>query len=141
MIRRRIPGPAGIPPPSPERLIPHHHHRPSRLLLRGLYPHTRALHSALPTTPRPPALLRRHAWRKHRAERRIDVPECLRPRDIPPEQANSRRSEERGPERDALAHLGPHHLEPAHVREHLHHEVPGRHAPVHLEVGELRLGV
>jgi hypothetical protein len=80
-------------------------------------------------------------WHKHRAACRIDVPERLRLRDIPPEQANDRRSEKRQPERGALVHLTPHHLDPVHVHEHLHREVPVCHAPVHLEVRELRLGV
>ena len=133
----------GLPPPSPERgrFPPTITIDRSRLLLRRFYPPTRALHSALPTTQRPTPLLCRRARRKHRAARRVDVHERLRPRDVPAEQANGRRSEERRSEGGALAHLGPHDLEPAHVGEHLHREVPVGHAPVHLEVRELGLGV
>ena len=71
----------------------------------------------------------------------MDVPERLGSCDIPPEQAKGRRSEKHRPERGALAHLRPHHLKLAHVREHLYREVPDRHAAVHLEVYELELGV
>jgi len=120
--------------------IPHHQNRSSRSL-RGLYPPMGALYSALPTTPRTTSLPRRCAGRKHRSGRSIDVHEGLRPCDVPSEQANGRCSEERGSEGGAPAHPGPHNIEPAHVGEHLHREVPVRHAPAHLEVRERRIGV
>ena len=124
-------------PSSPRRNWNH----PTQSLLRRLYPPARALHSALPTTPSPTPLFQRRTRRKARATRRVDLHERLRPRDVPAEEADCGRSEERRSERGALSHLGAHDLEPAHVREHLHREVPVRHAPVHLEVRELRLGV
>ena len=60
---------------------------------------------------------------------------------IPPKQAHRGPGKERGTQRGTLAHLGPRDLEPPHVGEHLHRDIHIRHAAVHLEMGELRLGV
>ena len=83
------------------------------------------------------ALLFRRARIEPGTARRIDLLERFGLRNIPAKQANSGRGKQRRAERGALAHLGPHDLEPGNIREYLHRKVPVRHPAVHLQVREI----
>ena len=80
---------------------------------------------------------------KVQGSRRINMHERLRPQpcDVPPKQTDRSPHKQRRPKCGALLHLGPHHPEPAHIREYPHRDVPVCHAAIRLEMRELRIGV